>query len=198
MAIITWTLLVENALLPEGAIVPHLLWDMYFLFCYPKQEEGCAKAAGEKGAIYPKTWCKYIWPMVYAHSDIESKVVSFLNLNQNLVFCVSQISFDDRKLCKDQDTHLSVDCTDCRIQQKGPTFASHKFKAKSALRYEVALGILSGEIKWLNGPYPCKDWPDINIFRDGLMKELELGERVEADDGYVGERPYLTKCLLRC
>ena len=104
-----------------------------------------------------------------------------------------QITFKDRKLNNQHDTHLSVDCTDCRIQQKGPTFASYKFKGKSALRYEVALGILSGEIKWLNGPYPCKDWPDINIFRDGLMKELELGERVEADDGYVGESPYVTK-----
>ena len=33
-----------------------------------------------------------------------------------------------------------------------------------------------------------KDWPDINIFHDGLIKELELGERVEAD-----ESPYVTK-----
>jgi hypothetical protein len=104
-----------------------------------------------------------------------------------------QIIFEDRKHNKRHDTHLSVDCTDCRIQQKGRGFASYKFSGKSALRYEVALGILSGEIKWLNGPYPCKDWPDINIFRDGLMKELELGERVEADDGYVGESPYVTK-----
>ena len=31
------------------------------------------------------------------------------------------------------------------------------------------------------------------IFCNGLMKELELGERVEADDGYVGESPYMTK-----
>ena len=104
-----------------------------------------------------------------------------------------KITFEDRIVNKKHDTHLSVDCTDCRIQQKGPAFASYKFKGKSALRYEVALGILSGEIKWLNGPYPCKDWPDINIFRDGLMKELNLGERVEADDGYVGESPYVTK-----
>ncbi len=52
---------------------------------------------------------------------------------------------------------------------------------------------MSGEIKWLNGPYPCKDWPEINIFHDVLMKELELGERVEADDGYAGESPYVTK-----
>ena len=76
MAIITWTLLVKNVLLPEGATVPHLLWAMYFLFCYPKQEEGCATAAGEKGVINSKTWCKYIWPVIYALSDVESVVVS--------------------------------------------------------------------------------------------------------------------------
>ena len=29
------------------------------------------------------------------------------------------------------------------------------------------------------------------IFCNGLMKELELGERVEVDDGYVGESPYM-------
>jgi hypothetical protein len=104
-----------------------------------------------------------------------------------------QITFENRKVNKRHDTHLSLDGTDCRIRQKGPAFASYKFKGKSALRFEVALGILSGEIKWLNGPYPCKDWPDINIFCDGLIKELELGERVEADDGYAGESPYMTK-----
>ena len=59
-------------------MVPHLLWAMYFLFCYPKQEEGCATAAGVKGAINPKTWRKYIWPMIYALSDLESVVVSLL------------------------------------------------------------------------------------------------------------------------
>ena len=38
VGIITCTLLYENYLLPEGAIVPHLLWTLYFLCCYPKQE----------------------------------------------------------------------------------------------------------------------------------------------------------------
>ena len=73
----------------------------------------------------------------------------------------SRIIFEARKVNKNHDTHLSVDCTDCRMQQKGPPFASYKFKGKSALRYKVALGVLSGEIKWLSGPYPCKNWPDI-------------------------------------
>lgn len=34
--------------------------------------------------------------------------------------------------------------------------------------------------------HPCKDWPDINIFHDGLMKNLELFERVKVDDGHAG------------
>ena len=94
----------------------------------------------------------------------------------------------------DHDTHLSVDCTDCRVPQRGPLFASHKFKGKSALRYEIALGILEGDIKWINGPYPAGRYSDITIFRDCLMTSLEGTERVEVDDGYIAESPYTTKC----
>ena len=32
----------------------------------------------------------------------------------------------------------------------------------------------------IDGPHPPGDWPDI---------ELDVGERVEADDGYIGEDP---------
>ena len=78
VAIITWTLLVENALLPEGATVPRLLWAMYFLFCYPKQEECCATAGTqEKGAVNPKTWWKYIWPYTSTLAELEHVVVSY-------------------------------------------------------------------------------------------------------------------------
>ena len=37
-------------------------------------------------------------------------------------------------------------------------------------------------------------WPDIEIFRDALMSELGPNERLEADDGYLGEHPYHIKC----
>ena len=40
-------------------------------------------------------------------------------------------------------------------------------------------------------PCPCKDWPDINIFRHGLNMFLDVGERVEADDGFIEESPYV-------
>jgi hypothetical protein len=195
VAIITWTLLLQHGLLPDEAAVPHLLWTLYFLTCYPKQEEGCVAAASKNGAIDPKTWRKYIWPMIYALSDLESVVVSLIVLYllvsiDNLP--LFQIIFENRKFKPTHDTHMSVDCTDCYIRQKGPIFSSHKFKKKSALRYEVALCIGTGEIVWINGPFPAGEFNDITIFRECLQTALDDGERVEADDGYRGD-PTITK-----
>lgn len=34
----------------------------------------------------------------------------------------------------------------------------------------------------------------IKIFRDGLRNQLDDGERVEADVGYIGDCPYYCKC----
>lgn len=89
----------------------------------------------------------------------------------------------------------SVDATDCHIyrQHDNPkAFFSHKFGGPG-LRYEIAVCILTGDIVWVMGPFPCGDWPDIVIFRYALRNLLEEGERVEADDGYVGEDPQNVK-----
>lgn len=84
---------------------------------------------------------------------------------------------------------MTVDGTDFRIEQ--PTefskrWYSHKFKGPG-LRYEVALSILGRDIVWTNGPFPCGSWPDISIFRAGLIDELRPMEMVEADKGYRGQ-----------
>ena len=89
---------------------------------------------------------------------------------------------------------MSIDGTDFRIPNHGPAFLSHKYNKKSALRYEVGLCILTGDIVWINGPYEAGRWPDIEIFRDSLLSFLEENERVEADDGYIGEHPAHVKC----
>ena len=47
---------------------------------------------------------------------------------------------------------------------------------------------------WLNGPFEPGIYNDIKIFRSALVGELEEGERVEANDGYVGEAPRYVKC----
>lgn len=107
-----------------------------------------------------------------------------------------QIVFENRKVTRTRynDCLLSVDGVDCRVPNHGPKFASHKYKGKSGLRYEIGIDILKGEISWLNGPYPAGEWPDINIFRHALMHQLDPNERVEADDGYVYEAPKKVKC----
>ena len=46
----------------------------------------------------------------------------------------------------------------------------------------------------MNGPYEPGIYNDIKIFRQALLSELDLGERVEADDGYIGEAPEHVKC----
>jgi hypothetical protein len=97
--------------------------------------------------------------------------------------------FDNGSVCK-----VSVDGTDFRIETpKGQSrkYYSHKFK-KSGLRYEIAISIQAGDIVWVNGPFPCGEWPDIKIFRKDLKGMLQFGEAVEADDGYRGE-PYWVK-----
>jgi len=88
---------------------------------------------------------------------------------------------------------VSCDGTDFRIAEHGRHFYSHKFK-KSALHYEVCICILSGDIVWLNGPFAAWKYPDLTIFCGSLKTELRPNERVEADDGYVGESPAHVKC----
>ena len=88
---------------------------------------------------------------------------------------------------------MLVDATDFRIPNHGPAFYSHKFK-KLGLKYKVAVFIKTGKIVWINGPFQCGRFPDISIFWDALIHELSEGERVEADDGYIGEAPRFIKC----
>jgi hypothetical protein len=74
-----------------------------------------------------------------------------------------------------------------------PVWFGHKFKG-AGLRYEVGLSIIGGDIVWLNGPFPCGQMNDMQIFRDFGMKDaLEEGERVEADDGYAALDPEYVK-----
>ena len=94
---------------------------------------------------------------------------------------------------------MSIDDTDFWIPQQGPAlpgnlFSSHKFKGKCALRYEIGVDIVSGNIAWIEGPYAAGKYPDINIFRLALAHWLDPYERVEADDGYIGESPHKVKC----
>ena len=62
------------------------------------------------------------------------------------------------------------------------------------MRYELAVDIKTGYLVWINGPFPAGAFPDVSIFRSCLAHELDEVERVEADDGYIGDAPYKVKC----
>ncbi len=86
-----------------------------------------------------------------------------------------------------------------RILQQGPAipgnpFSLFKFKGKYGLRYEIGVDILAGNIVWINRPYAAGKYPDIEIFCIGLALFLNKFERVEADNGYIGEAPQKVKC----
>ena len=62
------------------------------------------------------------------------------------------------------------------------------------LSYEVGMSILGGEICWISGPYQPGVHNDLEIFWTSLASHLDEYERVEADDGYIGEAPLWVKC----
>ena len=95
---------------------------------------------------------------------------------------------------------LTVDGVVCMINEPGPFLKSQSkiwYTEKhhcAGLVYEVAVSILGGDICWINGPFPAGGYNDWKIFNEfGLKSNLEIGERVEADDGYFGGDPEFTK-----
>jgi hypothetical protein len=90
------------------------------------------------------------------------------------------------------DCTMTIDGTDFQIPQQGAAergnaFASHKYAGKLALRYELGVDILAGNLVWIQGPYPAGKYNDFKIFNNVIRHYLEPGKRVEADsNGYVG------------
>lgn len=59
------------------------------------------------------------------------------------------------------------------------------------MRYEIGLCIKTGIIVWVNGGYPCGDWPDLKVARDLFIQFLEPGEKALADRGYPDTRYFV-------
>ena len=85
-------------------------------------------------------------------------------------------------------SETSVDGTDFRIREPHPfnkKWFSKKFRGPG-LRYEVGVCIQTGWIVWINGPFPCGEWPDLKIAKDSLVHMFVEDERAVADNGYRG------------
>ena len=79
------------------------------------------------------------------------------------------------------------------MNKKSKKWFSEKYKC-AAVRYEIGISILGGDIVWINGPFPAGRFNDATIFQHkGLLSNLEENERVEADNGYSNLDPEFVK-----
>jgi hypothetical protein len=158
------------------------------------------------GAVDPKTMRKWVWQFIENIADLAVDVVSnFVNSRSQIVHCrlmppppiiiavPPQIIFESRLGAHylGNDCTMMIDGTDFWIPQQGAAergnaFASHKYAGKLALRYEIGIDILVGNLVWIQVPYPADKYNDIKIFNSVLHHYLEPGKCVEADNGYVG------------
>jgi hypothetical protein len=69
------------------------------------------------------------------------------------------------------------------LPKKGNAFASHKYAGKSALRYELGISILRGDLVWIQGPYPAGKYSNIIIFNKVLTNFLEPERPMTATTG---------------
>ena len=189
---ILWTSI--HHMLPPSSLSIHLLWCLLFMKVYASESVLCGIVGTNE-----KSFRQHVWIVITA---ISSQRNQFVSVQYNLFIMSStlqlltiaiffcQISLTTRFNHQNGSCCLlSVDGTDFLINEPIPfskDWFSHKFKG-AGLRYEVAIAIQSGDLAWINGPFPCGLNSDLTIFRLGLKQQLLPGERVEADDGYRGD-----------
>ena len=83
------------------------------------------------------------------------------------------------------------------VVTKENAFGSHMYAGKSALRYELGVDILTGNLVWIQGTYPAGKYTNIKNFNKVLRNFLEPGKRVEADKGYRSTVAIPTKSYVR-
>lgn len=200
-----WYLLDNSAnKLPEQATQERLLWALVLMKRYDTEEFN----AGIVGGVDEGTFRKWSWFFIEEISYLEHDLVCVNTLNAmnillSLTFALLQIEWDNRFINDiGNDCLVSVDGTDCPLinvfdENGRPDTRYYSYKHKRAgLRYEVALALRSENIVWIAGPYLPGRLNDISIFRlpGGLKEHLTQGERVEADDGYMGDCPQYIRC----
>lgn len=159
-----WNIMVDADLLPRKGMVYHLLWTLAFLKLYNNQRV-LATICGVCELTLRK------WTKLFLNALSEIDIIKMENRFRDNIGCTCLVT---------------VDGTDCRIEEIKPFnrgWYSHKFKGPG-VRYEVAVCIQTGWIVWVNGPYPCGEWPDLRIVRDRLIHQLLPGEMYIADGGY--------------
>jgi len=179
----------------SAADIRHLLWALLFLKVY-SFEEVMARLVG----YTPKTYRQHVWSMldklaalsivsterVSAHGVSDHPLCYSFALALTFLFLLYlQIRWENRYLNYNGSRCLiTIDGTDFMINEPfpfEPGYYSHKFH-RAGLRYELGVSIQSGDIVWLNGPFPCGRFADQKIAKDeGLEDAMDAGERYLCD-----------------
>ena len=161
----------------HDAMPYHLLWTLYYLFCYPTQRQ-LASFLG----IDIKTVRVWIWRFIPAIAELTIDMIAWENRY--------------RGQSPLPGINVVIDGTSCPIQEPRKEFSkgwsAFKFGKKAGVTYEVGQCLATGWIVWTNGPYPAGDFPDKKIFDRELILMLDEGETVLADAGYSGRDTYIT------
>jgi hypothetical protein len=70
-----------------------------------------------------------------------------------------------------------------------PRWFSHKINGPG-VQYKIASTIQTGELVWINRPFPCGTWTDLRIARYALVDALDPGEYYLANGGYSNRNQY--------
>jgi hypothetical protein len=167
---IVWGKIIAQTVLENGAKPVHMLWAFMFMKLY------CTESvlASLAGGVHEQTLRKWAWYFIEQISNLQYGVIMWKN------WFVGDVG----NVCL-----VLVDGTDFWIYQWKSYWTgwfSHKFKGPG-VGYEVGLNVMTGQIVWVHGPFPCGEWPDLNIFRAGMKLMLGKGEKVIANLGYEGE-----------
>ena len=76
IVVILWNMLVTLDMLPDKIEVVHLLWTLYWLKCYPTGSPATFTVGRPGRKVDPRTFQKYVHPMVYGNAGLEPYVVS--------------------------------------------------------------------------------------------------------------------------
>lgn len=102
----------------------------------------------------------------------------------------------DRCLVTVDGTHFLINNKRIQITKKlTKRWFSHKFN-KAGVSYEIAVCIKTGDIVWINGPFPAGTH-DLTIFRYKLKDMLLPMEHAMGDRGHRGYTKTITPCHAR-
>ena len=154
---------------------------------YPKQGVACAATGGAGGVVDPKTFRKFIWPYIYALAELKSIVVrqkwlsSFLQQKNLLthIFLVFRYILSAAK----NDKLMTATWASSARTAVFQTMVKSLHPTSSMANQD-----------FINGPFPCGEWPDINIVCHYQQTFLDNGKCVQADNGYCGSGQWYVKC----